>query len=604
MGLIPEEFISDLLHRADIVEIIREYVPLKKQGQNYVGLCPFHAEKTPSFVVSPHKQIYHCFGCGKGGNVFSFLMEKNGESFVDAVHALAKRYGISVPQTERSPEKVKLESMRQRYFEINELAARFYRNALNSSSGQESLTYIKKRELTLDTQENFMLGYAPSGWDSLSKFLLDKGVSKHDLILLGLSIMSQRGTLVDRFRNRVMFPIADERGRIIGFGGRVLDDSQPKYLNSPETPLFHKGKHLYGLNLAKVSIRKQDQVIIMEGYMDIIMAHQNGITNCVGSLGTALTDSQARLMMRYTYNTSICFDADAAGQKAALRGLDILEQCGCRLSVITIPKGKDPDEFIRKQGKEAFSELVVKAKPFLEYKLIRLMEKYNPDTIEGKLQVVEELMPDIQRIASPLARQVLVQLIAENLVLPETAIYAEIRKFSTINRNNKYDRELKRKCTSIHALEKAQRELLRIVLGCPEVINKVEAWGGKELFKHNLLKEIYQNNYLMRQAGHNIKANDLITLLDNPDSRQFLTEILIEEDSPGDWQRIFNDCLISLRLDYINNKITEKSVLMSKYEESGDVTKSLEIMGQIQQLVKEKQSLATTLRKGGILNEN
>lgn len=604
MGLIPEEFISDLLHRADIVEIIREYVPLKKQGQNYVGLCPFHSEKTPSFVVSPHKQIYHCFGCGKGGNAFSFMMEKNGGNFVDAVHAVAKRYGVNVPQTEKSPEKAKQDKLRDRYFKINELAARFYRNALHGSSGQDALAYIKKRDLNTETQENFMLGYAPAGWNNLSKFLLDKGVSQHDLILLGLSIISQRGTLVDRFRNRLMFPIADDRGRIIGFGGRVLDDSQPKYLNSPETPLFYKGKHLYGLNLAKASIRKRDQLIIMEGYMDVIMAHQHGITNCIGSLGTALTANQARLMMRYTYNTSICFDADAAGQKAALRGLDILEQCGCRLSVITIPQGKDPDEYIRKQGKDAFEELIVKAKPFLEYKLLRLMEKYNPDTVEGKIQVIEKLLPDMQKITSPLARQAFVQVIAEKLVFPETAIYAELRKFSGVNRNNKQDREVKRKCTSIHALEKAQRALLKLVLEYPEVISKVEAWGGKELFNHTLLKEIYQNNYLMRQAGHNIKANDLVTLLDNPDSQRLLTEILIEEDSPGDVKRIFNDCLINLRLDYINNKIIEKSSLMSKYEESGDVTKSLEIMSQIQQLVKEKQSLATTLRKGGILNEN
>lgn len=600
-GQIPEEFIVDLRHRVDIVEVIREYVPLKKQGQNYTGICPFHAEKTPSFVVSPNKQIYRCFGCGKGGNVFSFLMEKNAISFPEAIAALAKRYGLALPSNTFSPERDKQDSLRKRFYHINEMTAHFYQDCLLGMQGHSALGYLNKRGLEEETRRKFMLGYAPSEWDLLSRFLLEQGVTEEEMLTLGLAVRSQRGTLVDRFRNRIMFPISDETGRIIGFGGRVLDGNQPKYLNSPETPLFTKGRHLYGLNLARGQIRSKDQAIIMEGYMDVITAQQYGVVNAVGALGTALTPEQARLLMRFTYNTALCFDADEAGQEAALRGMDVLRQLGCQVKVVTIPAGKDPDEYLKKEGKPGFIELVRQAPSLLEYKLEKLLEKYPADTMQGRVQVIQVLVPDIQQLQSPVARQAFIQVISDKLGISETAIHAELRKTGrTLSEVHQGERS--RSYTPIAAVsasEKAERNVLRSVLENPQLLLEVEEQGGKELFSSPILKEIYQAYYLLRQAGHNIKANDLISLIDNPEARQFLPELLLGDEQPQEDERIFRDSLTNLLLEGLNKAINEKSSLMSKLEKAGDISSSVEIMAQIQQMVKEKQRLNSTLRKGG-----
>lgn len=600
-GPIPEEFINDLRHRVDIVEVIRDYVPLKKQGQNYTGLCPFHAEKTPSFVVSPQKQIYHCFGCGKGGYVFTFLMEKNGVTFPEAVELLAKRYGISLPRTEISPERAKQDSLKQRYYHINELAAQFYHQTLNTPAGSNALSYLEKRGVDIDTRTKFLLGYAPPSWDLLTRFLLDKDIKEDELAILGLAARNQMGNLTDRFRDRIIYPITDDRGRVIGFGGRVMNGSQPKYLNSPDTPLFNKGKHLYGLNLAKGKIRSLDRAIIMEGYMDVIAAHKHGIDNAIGSLGTALTSEQARLLQRYTYNTCICFDADAAGQEAALRGMEVLQQQGCQVSVITIPGAKDPDEYLQKEGQENFILLVKTALSLLEYKLVKLMETYDYSSINGKIQIVQHLLPDLLKVQSPVGKQAFIQLLAEKLILPETVIHAEIRKNAGSQPSNT---KVVTKSTGKNASEKAERSLIRIILENPEMFEELEKRGGKELFTDPVLKEIYQTNYLMRQTGHNIKANDLVSLLDNDNAQQYLTELLLEDDTIIAMDRIFRDCVVLLQIEYINRKINEKTNMMAQYEKNGEVTRSLEIMGQIQGFVREKQNLTSSLRKGGNDIEN
>ena len=596
-GYLPEELINDLRHRVDIVDVIGEYVPLKKQGQNYIGLCPFHSEKTPSFVVSPQKQIYHCFGCGKGGNVFSFLMEKNAMTFSDSVLFLAKRCGLALPKTAVSPENAKRDSLRKRYYHINEITSQYYHAVLQGKEGQHARMYLKKRGVSEETQEKFLLGYAPQEWEQLSRYLLDKGVAEQELIILGLAVITQKGNLVDRFRARIIFPIMDDAGRVIGFGGRVLDDSQPKYLNSPDTPLFTKGKFLYGMHLAKGSIRNQDQAIIMEGYMDVITAHQSGITNTIGTLGTALTIEQARLLMRFSYNACICFDADQAGQKAALRGLDILQEQGCRVTIVTTTQFKDPDEYIKKQGNKAFLELVQKADTLLEYKLKRLMEQHDIQTIPGKIQTIQALLPDIQKVQSPVARQAFIQLIGERLAFPETAIHAEIRK--SMSRHEPRVEGVEKQAGTESASQKAQKILIRLIAEKPEVLPEIEKWGGSELFSISILREIYESNYLLHQAGHNIKANDLIGLLNDSESQRFLSRILLEDTVPEEWERVLKDCLALLRMELLNKKIAEKSVMMTQYEKKGEVSRSLEIMAEVQKLVREKQSRATTLGRGG-----
>ncbi len=605
-GQISQEFIDDLRNRVNIVDIIKDYVPLKKRGQNYVGLCPFHAEKTSSFVVSPHKQIFHCFGCGKGGNVYTFLMERGGLTFIDAVAHLAKLCGVPVPQKELSPEKARQDSLRKRYYHINELAVNFFQKMLADSRGKKAVDYLHKRGLEKEICAKFLLGFAPDSWDELSSFLLEKGVAEEEIITLGLAVKGQRGTLVDRFRNRLIFPIPNDRGQIIGFGGRVLDDSQPKYLNSPDTPLFSKGRQLYGLNLARAAIRKHEQAILMEGYMDVITAHQYGVTQAVGTLGTALTTDHGKLLMRYTYNTVLCFDADVAGQEASMRGLDVLRRLGIKVAVMTIPDGKDPDECLRKKGKDYFLKLIEQASPLVEYKLGKQMEKYNKDTIAGKVQIIQALLPDLYNIQSPVERQGFIQMMAERLSFSETAIHAEIRKFQTGVVNSEVGKEKAQRNMeqNITAVEKGQRFLIRMVMEVPEIIADIEKSGGNTLFNHALYKEIYQTNYLLRQAGHNIKAEDLITQLDNVEARQILTEILLDDELPLDWERIYKDCVITLQIELLNQKITEKNSLMTEYEKSGNVTKSLEIMAELQRLIRERQSLVSTLAKGGNTFEN
>lgn len=601
-GYIPEEIINDLRHRVDIIDVIKDYVPLKKQGQNFTGLCPFHAEKTPSFVVSPHKQIYHCFGCGKGGNVFSFLMDKNGINFPEAVQILAQRYGVALPQKELTLKETKENSLRKRYYHINELTAKFYQKELDTSHGKEALAYLEKRGLKQETRQKFLLGYAPPGWDQLSRFLFEEGFCKEELLKLGLAVETKKGNLIDYFRNRIIFPIMNEGGNIIGFGGRVLDHTQPKYLNSPDTPLFNKGKFLYGLHLAKGSIRNQEKVILMEGYMDVITAFQNKIENVVGTLGTALTLQQAQLLMRYTNKAYLCFDADSAGEAAVLRGVDVLQQVGSQVFVITILEGKDPDEYIRSNGQEAFLQLINKAEPFIEYKLKQLMRKKDYDSTQGKIEIIQELTADIQKITSPVARQAFIQLVSDKLAFSENAIHAELRK--EYNRDdNRFglgDRDKKGQQAIFSAVKKAERTLIRLILDKPEIFAEVKKWGGKELLQEQLLKEIYQAYDLIHQAGHNIKADELITLLENREAQQLLAEILLEDDDlPEGWQRVYKDCLITLALERIDQKINEKKSQMSYYEEAGEVSKSIELMAQIQQMVKDRMSFTATLRKGG-----
>lgn len=599
-GQIPEQFILDLRHRTDIVDIIRDYVPLKKQGQNFIGICPFHAEKTPSFIVSPHKQIFHCFGCGKGGNVFSFLMEKNGLAFTEAVEVLANRYGLALPKKDLSPETIKRDTLRKRWFHINELAAKFYHRTLLGPAGEKALAYLRGRGLLPETIKKFNLGYATQDWEQLIRYLSEQGITAEELLEIGLASRTERGTQVDRFRQRVMFPITDDAGRCVGFGGRVLDDSLPKYLNSPETPLFSKGRQLYGLHLAKAEIRLRDQAVIMEGYMDVITAHQQGITNTVGALGTALTAEQARLLMRHTYNIAICFDSDPAGQEAAMRGLDVLQQLGSQVSVVVIPEGKDPDEYIKKVGGQGFAQLVKGAYPLLEYKFLKLAEKTDTSTAQGKTKVIQSLIPDIQKVLSPVARQSFIQMISDRLMIPDTTIHAEIRKRAA--EASGQEREQKARPSGLNnysALSKAERTMLRLVLERPELLAEVEKKGGQELFNEPILKEIYQGNYVIRQAGHNIKADDLISLFDKVEIQQLISQILLEEEISQEGERLFKDCLTILRIEYLNKKINEKSNQMSQSEKVGEVSKAVEIMTQIQELLKEKQNLSASLRRGG-----
>jgi len=330
----PEQVIEEVRLRNDIVEVVSGYVKLERKGRSYWGLCPFHSEKTPSFSVEPNKQFFYCFGCNKGGSVIQFIMNIENLEFVDALKLLAERAGITLPESEDPKERERAQR-RKRILELNRLAARFYFNNLVGENGLEARNYLQRRGLTEKTVRKFGLGYSPTGWDELTRMLLENKFPEDLLLDSGLSIRAKSGELIDRFRGRIMFPIFDIRGNIIGFGGRVLDGSMPKYMNSPDTPLYNKSRELYGLNYARMSSSKK--LLIVEGYMDVISLHQAGIDYAVASLGTALTKMQGWILKKYSEEVIIAYDSDAAGQAATLRGLEILEEAGCNVKVLIIP---------------------------------------------------------------------------------------------------------------------------------------------------------------------------------------------------------------------------------------------------------------------------
>ncbi|HEX7715066.1 MAG TPA: DNA primase, partial [Bacillota bacterium] len=461
------ELYKEIKEKNDIVAVISEYVTLKRSGRSLVGLCPFHSEKTPSFNVNPAKQFYYCFGCSSGGDVFSFIMKMENLEFIDAAHLLADRAGILWPEERQITE---VDRRREYFYRINQLAAAFFNQCLEKTTiGERGRLYLEERGLTSETRHRFLLGYAPRGWHSLTEILRKKQVPLEQAAELGLVGFGASG-YYDRFRDRVIFPISDPKGRIIGFGGRIIatnvppsgfeepvhtlmqdsgsaslntDPGQetveaertaaerplPKYLNSPDSPLFRKGSFLYGLSLAKDYIRKKNQAIIMEGYLDVIQAHQAGIREAVASLGTALTHEQARLIKRYTDEVVLAYDADAAGQHATVRGMELLEEAGLRVRILALPPGDDPDSFIKSEGADAFNHLVASAKNLTDFKISLALREYNLTTPEGKSQAVQSILPVLGGIENNITREEYIRQLAREIGVSETAIFEELRKW-------------------------------------------------------------------------------------------------------------------------------------------------------------------------------
>ena len=383
-----DEIIEEVRMKNDIVDVISDYVKLQKKGSSYFGLCPFHNEKSPSFSVSPGKQMYYCFGCGAGGNVFTFIMEYENYTFVEALKYLAGRAGVTLPEAEYSKEARAAADLRTTLLEIQKKAAGFYYYQLRQDTGKQGMAYLKGRELSDETIHKFGLGCSPKYSGALYQYLKSKGYSDEHLKESGLFNIDERRGMQDKFWNRVMFPIMDVNNRVIGFGGRVMGDAKPKYLNSPETKIFDKSRNLYGLNIARTS--RKPYLIVCEGYMDVIAMHQAGFTNAVASLGTALTSGHASLMRRYTKEVLLAYDSDEAGQKAALRGIPILKAAGIRPRVVNLAPYKDPDEFIKAEGKEAFEKRLDEAANAFLFEVKVLEEQYDLSDPEGKTEFFRE----------------------------------------------------------------------------------------------------------------------------------------------------------------------------------------------------------------------
>ncbi|MBI1395309.1 MAG: DNA primase [Betaproteobacteria bacterium] len=395
--MIPQSFIQDLLGRVDIVDVIEAAVPLKRAGSNMVACCPFHSEKSPSFTVSPSKQFYHCFGCGAHGTAISFLMEFHGMGFVDAVRDLAGRVGLTVPEAPRTDEQAAADRVAPTLVDILARAARFYKEQLKRS--EPAIRYLKSRGLTGEIAAKFGLGYAPDGWHALSGVFGDYDMA--ELLAAGLVIDNDEGRRYDRFRDRIMFPIVSQRGEIIGFGGRVLGTGEPKYLNSPETPIFEKGRELYGLFQARQAIRQANRVVVVEGYMDVVALAQHGVTNVVATLGTATTPVHVQKLLRQADRLTFCFDGDSAGRRAAWRALEVSLEAladGKQIQFMFLPEKEDPDSFVRSQGSTAFGELVENAEPLSRFLIRELCSRVDMKTPEGKAAFLKDAEALIGRI--------------------------------------------------------------------------------------------------------------------------------------------------------------------------------------------------------------
>ena len=419
-----EELIEQIKNSNDIVDVISQYVNLKRSGRNFFGLCPFHKEKSPSFSVSPDKQIFHCFGCGAGGNVIHFISKIENADFKEAIGILANRAGIELP-TLNNYEDNKTALLKSKVYEINQIAAEFYHQNLYKPTSKIGQEYIKKRKLDNRTLKSFLIGYS-GNFDELYRILKQKGFTEEEILASSLVNKTDDGKYIDRFRKRVMFPIQDTRNKVIAFGGRVTDDSKPKYINSPENIVYSKGRHLFGLNVAKRGELKN--IIIVEGYMDAISLYQRGITNVVASLGTALTEAQGRLLRRYSERVTIGYDSDGAGQAATLRGLEILQNIGCDVRILQISGAKDPDEYVIKYGPERFLKCVEQAISLVEFKVKMLKQSLNLDNINDKIKFLNQVAKILSNVTNSIERELYVEKIANEYNVSKEAIYGEVNK--------------------------------------------------------------------------------------------------------------------------------------------------------------------------------
>jgi len=436
----PDGFLEELCAKSDIVETVSRYVSLTRRGSNHVGLCPFHNEKTPSFSVSQDKQFFHCFGCGVGGDVISFVMRVENLDFPDAVRVLAERAGMTVPENDAYEKSIR--KKRDRLHALMSDAGRHFHQALMSDIGKNGLEYLQNRGLSIGTIRKFGAGFAPESWDYLIRAMSEKGYTKAELMEAGLAVSNKTGGIYDRFRNRVMFPIIDVRGNVIGFGGRVLGDGEPKYLNSPETPIFNKRKNLFALNYAKKS--DAQKIILAEGYMDVIALHQAGFDSAVASLGTSLTEEQARLIARYKNQAVIAYDADGAGQKAATRAIDILKSAGVDVKILRMAGAKDPDEFIKKFGRERFAKLIDNSEADVEYRLHSAKAGFDLEDDIGRIEYLKKAAKLLARVGSSIEREVYITRVAKETGVSVDALSHEVKKERrALERKSKREEEKK-----------------------------------------------------------------------------------------------------------------------------------------------------------------
>ena len=589
-----DEIIEEVRQNNDIVDIISQYVHLTRKGRNYFGLCPFHNEKSPSFSVSPDRQIFHCFGCGVGGNVYTFLMKIEGITFREALEQLAERANIQLPTLENNADTAR-EELKSKVYKVNEFTAEFYHQNLYKPVAKIAQEYVKKRRMNNETLEAYKIGYSGK-FDELYKALKAQGFGEKEILESGLVNKNDNGTYIDRYRNRLMFPICDARGKVIAFGGRVLDDSKPKYINSPENVVYSKGRHLFGLNVAKKDSAKK--ILIVEGYMDVISLHLRGITNVVGALGTALTEQQGWLLRRTTEQVILGFDADGAGQTAIARSMEILQKMGCDMRVLQIEGAKDPDEFIVKFGEGKFKLAIDNAISLVEFKVKNLKKNFYLENTGDKIKFLNEIAKILSKVENTMEREIYIEKIAKGYNISKEAIYAEVNKLIYVgvkedktvqnkNReirkitreqenNNKIDEDLKRREDTIIAL---------LLDANTNVFKKIKEHIKPEEFKDETNRKIAEQLYIeLDKSESNI--NKLIDSFDE-ETQNHITMVMATDYEIENIDKAVDDILSKYDREKLDNR--KQEILIQLETEQDDEKKK--------QLGKELSNIIISLAK-------
>jgi DNA primase len=603
---IPEDKISEIKNIVDIVDIISDIVLLKKVGRNYVGLCPFHTEKTPSFTVSPEKQIFYCFGCGTGGNVFNFLMNHDGLSFFETAKMLANRYGIEIPAQTMSPEQKRRISERESLLAANKQAMDFFKHSLLSDvEGKIALEYLKKRGIGEDTITIFNLGFAPAGWDSLLNYFSKKNIS-HELVEKSGLIIKRKSKngYYDRFRNRIIFPIFDVSKQVLGFGGRVMDDSLPKYLNSPETSVYNKSRSLYGLHIAKEHCRASETVYIVEGYFDLLALHQHGILNSVATLGTSLTQGHVQILRGFVGKNGrfiLVYDSDAAGIKAAERSIKVFDKGYVNAQILVLPEGYDPDSYLFEFGYKSFMNTASKAKSIIAFLIDSAVKKHGL-SIEGKIRIISDLKQPLAHINDSVERSLYIKELAEIIGIDEAAVMEKVRIVSG-NKSIKANKELSDKMRDKNLTLKGnrlERQIIAMMLQFPEILPEIITRNILDLFEDKSLSLIGQlilkqrDREGIRDGLHAVSTrgngfvSDIINSIDDREERSIVASLSIGEDQ---WSR--EGCLkLLLQFESIRNR-QEKTLLQKirAAEESNDHELLLELLKKKQIQVRKDPKL-------------
>jgi DNA primase len=595
---LPRGFADDVKNQGDIVRVVSDYVSLKRRGSNYLAICPFHSEKTPSFTVHPGKGLFKCFGCGVGGSIFDFVMRIEGCGFPESVRIVAQKCGIPIPAVEETEDHKRIAQTRENVLRLNEWAAKYFENQLMEPTGAAAREYIQSRGLKEETRKLFRIGFAPDNWEGLVNHLRELGATTDELDSSGLAVLRDTGGLYDRFRGRVMFPITDSQGRVIAFGGRVMGNGEPKYLNSPETAVYTKGRNLYGLALAKNEIRNLGFAILVEGYLDCIIPYQEGIINVVASLGTALTDSQVRLLRRYMDHPQIVvnFDPDSAGQTATMRSIEMLLVEGFKINILRVPSDEDPDEFVRAHGASEFRALLKTTQPYIEYIIDRSIAAHDTSRPAGKVAAINDILPHLARMRDKVARADHADQLADRLKIDSRTVRDELKRTAT-NRRPALDGQRLR---AAEAMTVAERQLLELMLSNEYVRRAMLSTLEEDEYAELATGAIFAAIVSTERDGSDPDFASLSAHIETDMERDLLPALLMSDlawaggDDFDTLLKKATEALSSLRRRQLERKLDTIQMEIGQAEREHDEARVLSLYQQKTEIQKRKLALAAT----------